>query len=163
MSRTMTIKDYANHRNVSKTMVYKYLQDGSISDHNIIDGRPLRLDVDGADADLRRNAITRADYPEDFADDYSDDDGDDGGDTGIDLGDIQIDVPEESPGKSIIRPLLALILWEFSQIAERRGRFKGLSEYVVTGKWIDTLLSHPDIRNHTSWLSRQIDRKGYRK
>lgn len=160
MSRTMTIKDYANHRNVSKTMVYKYLQDGSISDHNIIDGRPLRLDVDGADADLRRNIVSERDYG---ADDYSDDDGDDGGDTGIDLGDIQIDVPEESPGKSIIRPLLALILWEFSQIAERRGRFKGLSKFVVNGKWMDPLLRNPDVKRHTEWISRQIDRKGYRK
>ena len=162
MSRTMTIKQYASHRNVSKTMVYKYLQDGSISDHSIIDGRPLRIDVEGADSDLRRNAITRADYPEDFSDDYDEDDGDDGGDMVLDLGDVRLDV-EESPGKSIIRPLLALILWQFSQIAERRGRFKGLAEYVVAGKWLDPLLSNPDVKRHMEWISRQIDRRGYRR
>lgn len=163
MSQTMTIKQYASHRNVSKTMIYKYLEDGSISDHSIIDGRPLRIDVEGADADLRRNAITRADYPEDFADDYSEDDGDDRGDMGLDLGKIEIDVPEESPGRSVIRPLLVMVIWEFSVIAERRGKFKGLSDFVINGKWMDRLLANPDIRNHTSWLSRQIDRKGYRK
>ena len=158
MSQTMTIKQYASHRNVSKTMIYKYLEDGSISDHSIIDGRPLRIDVDGADADLRRNAITRADYPEDFSDDYDEDGGDDRGGMDLDLGDVRLDV-EESPGKSIIRPLFALILWQFSQIAERRGRFKGLSEFVVNGKWMDPLLRNPDVKRHMEWISRQIDRR----
>jgi len=162
MSQTMTIKDYANHRNVSKNMVYKYIEGGLISRDNIIMKRPRQIDVEGADSDLRRNAITRADYPEDFSDDYDEDDGDDGGDMVLDLGDVRLDV-EESPGKSIIRPLLALILWQFSQIAERRGRFKGLAEYVVAGKWLDPLLSNPDVKRHMEWISRQIDKKGYRR
>lgn len=52
----MTVSEYARHRNVSKNMVYKYLDEGAISAKSRIEGKPLRLDSERADADLAVNA-----------------------------------------------------------------------------------------------------------
>lgn len=53
----MSIKDYANHRNVSKSMVYKYLAEGAISGGSVTDGKPKKILVERADYELAMNVL----------------------------------------------------------------------------------------------------------
>lgn len=60
MSMKMTVKEYASYRNISKTMVYKYLENGLLSPA-IISQKPLLLDVAEADRQLSMNLGPRYD------------------------------------------------------------------------------------------------------
>lgn len=51
----MNIKEYAQRRNVSPTMIYKYLSEGTISKSCVTCKKPLKLDVEMADACLDAN------------------------------------------------------------------------------------------------------------
>lgn len=60
MSLKMTVKEFANYRNISKAMVYKYLESGLLSPA-IISQKPLLLDVAEADRQLSMNLGPRYD------------------------------------------------------------------------------------------------------
>ena len=54
----MTIAQYASHRDVSKTMIYQYIQEGAISQSCVTCKKPLKLDAELADACLEASTAS---------------------------------------------------------------------------------------------------------
>lgn len=135
----MSVAQYAKHRNVSKNMVYRYIQDGQISVECLVEGRPLKIEAELADEDLAGNLGPRMDGTDDF---------DDFGNGEID------DDNEQSPGEGMAACLVGVTAYCFAKWAGKKG-YSGLEKLWL--KW--PVRKDKDLQEIQQVVADTIDRR----